>query len=261
MKDKTKKLKELMWNHKEQYDRVGVLKDAFKGETAYICTSGPTFNQFPSEKLNELLKDELVLSIKQTQHLIDDITDFHLLNFCNLTKYKYNNPNTIVGWAIWDESQPYTIIERFPVDFILDTYKLNDGSAKIENTMSYNDYWKGLDMNIDFSRPWGPGTMYELAIPLALYMGCKKIVTIGWDLFKNTINSGQKQDDWFYDNIEYQNTKTLAGLKEHLMVAKKTKGLYEYLEKQDVELVIVDPDGDNPAYDKIKRLKDIDEIK
>ena len=45
------------------------------------------------------------------------------------------------------------------------------------------------------------------------------------------------------------------------MVAKKTKGLYEYLEKQDVELVIVDPDGDNPAYDKIKRLKDIDEIK
>ena len=49
MKDKTKKLKELMWNHKEQYDRVGVLKDAFKGETAYICTSGPTFNQFPSE--------------------------------------------------------------------------------------------------------------------------------------------------------------------------------------------------------------------
>ena len=130
-----------------------------------------------------------------------------------------------------------------------------------EKSLGSETYWKGLDMNIDFSRPWGPGTMYELAIPLALYMGCSKIVTIGWDLFKNTINSGQKQDDWFYDNIEYQNTKTLAGLKEHLMVAKRTKGLYEYLEKQDVELVIVDPDGDNPAYNKIKRLKDIDEIK
>jgi hypothetical protein len=45
------------------------------------------------------------------------------------------------------------------------------------------------------------------------------------------------------------------------MVAKKTKGLYEYLEKRDVELVILDPDGDNPAYKEIKRLKDIDEIK
>ena len=84
MKDKTKKLKELMWNHKEQYDRVGVLKDAFKGETAYICTSGPTFNQFSTDKLNELLKDELVLSIKQTQHFIDNVTDFHLLNFCKM---------------------------------------------------------------------------------------------------------------------------------------------------------------------------------
>ena len=92
-------------------------------------------------------------------------------------------------------------------------------------------------------------------------MGCSKIVTIGWDLFKNTINSEEKIDDWFYDDIEYKGTKTLAGLREHLMVAKKTKGLYEYLEKRDVELVILDPDGDNPAYKEIKRLKDIDEIK
>ena len=110
---KTKQLKELMWNHQEQYDRVGVLKDVFKGENDISGISRTTFNQFSSEKLNEVLKDELVLSIKQTQHFTDDITDFHLLNFCNLTKYKYNNPNTIVGWRIWDESQPYTIIENF----------------------------------------------------------------------------------------------------------------------------------------------------
>ena len=45
------------------------------------------------------------------------------------------------------------------------------------------------------------------------------------------------------------------------MVAKKTKGLYEYLESRGAELTIVDPDGDNPAYDKIKRVKDINDIK
>ena len=45
-----------------------------------------------------------------------------------------------------------------------------------------------MDINNNFARPWGPGTMYEMAIPLALYMGCSKIVTIGWDLFKNTLN-------------------------------------------------------------------------
>ena len=41
-------------------------------------------------------------------------------------------------------------------------------------------------------------------------MGCSKIVTIGWDLFKNTINSEEKIDDWFYDDIEYKGTKTLG---------------------------------------------------
>ena len=94
---------------------------------------------------------------------------------------------------------------------IRDRYKLNDGAPNITNTMAHNNYWKGLDINNGFSRAWGPGTMYELAIPLALYMGCDKIVTIGWDLFKNTLKAGEKTDDWFYDKIDYGNTKTLAG--------------------------------------------------
>ena len=45
------------------------------------------------------------------------------------------------------------------------------------------------------------------------------------------------------------------------MVAETTKGLYEWWNKQGVELIVVDPDGDNPAYKEIKRLRDIDEIK
>ena len=32
------------------------------------------------------------------------------------------------------------------------------------------------------NQPWGPGIMYEMAIPLAIHLGCKKIVTIGWDI-------------------------------------------------------------------------------
>ena len=92
------------------------------------------------------------------------------------------------------------------------------------------------------------------------YMGCDKIVTIGWDLFKNTLKAGEKTDDWFYDKIDYGNTKTLAGINEHKMVAETTKGLYEWLNKQGVELVVVDPDGDNPAYEKITKVKDLGEI-
>ncbi len=38
MKEKTKQLKEQIWNYEEMYDRVRVLKDAFKGETAVSYT-------------------------------------------------------------------------------------------------------------------------------------------------------------------------------------------------------------------------------
>jgi len=77
MKEKTKQLKEQIWNYEEMYDRVKVLKDAFKGETAYICTSGPTFSQFSEKALHNRLKDKLVLSIKQTQKFVNEIADFH----------------------------------------------------------------------------------------------------------------------------------------------------------------------------------------
>ena len=29
---------------------------------------------------------------------------------------------------------------------------------------------------------WGPGLMYEMAIPLAMFLGCKEIITVGWDI-------------------------------------------------------------------------------
>ena len=258
MKNKFKDIKSNIWSYEEMYDRVKVLKDQFKGETAYICTAGPTFNSFTEEFLKEKLQNELVISIKQTQEKLKEVTDIHLLNFCNLAKYDYPNPNTVVGWAVWDNLQPQTIINNFPVDFILDTYKLNDGSGKLENTIAYSNEWERIDIESSFSRPWGPGTMYEMAIPIALYMGCTKIVTVGWDLFKNTLNNPtNRTDDWFYQDVHFSQTKTVGSIEELETVKNSTKGLYEWLLARGVELVIVDPDGDNPAYDKIKKIKTI----
>ena len=52
MKQKTQQIKDQIWEFEEMYDRAKVLKDKFKGETAYICTAGPTFNTFSEELLN-----------------------------------------------------------------------------------------------------------------------------------------------------------------------------------------------------------------
>lgn len=257
MKSNFKEIKEYINSEfDDSYDRVKYLKDKFKNETAYICTAGPTFNNFSEEFLREKLKDKLVISIKQTQDVLKELTDIHLLNFCNLASYSYPNPNTLVGWTVWDNTQPNTIVQNFPVDFILDTFKLGDGTPNIENTISYTEEWDWLDMNKNIGRAWGPGTMYESAIPLALYMGCNKIVTIGWDLFKDTLNNPKEdKKDWFYKDLQFKQTKTVGSLKELEMVKNSTKGLYKWLSNRNIELTIIDPDGDNPAYKKIPRKK------
>lgn len=261
---KTKEIKKYINStYDESYDRVKYLKDKYKGETAYILTSGPSINDVPSKVLNEKLKDKLVLSIKQGINYASDITDYHLLNFCNLTEYEYKNENTMVGWAVWDRVQPNIIIQRFPCDFILDTFKLNDGSPKLENSIAFNPNQIDLmDMNNSISRPWGPGTIYELGIPLALYLGCTKIVTIGWDLFKSSIKRYNNDEESLtqphcYDNnsLVFKETDTSVTKKEIVQVIKSTEVLYNWLQSKGVELEIIDPHGDNPAHKNIKKSK------
>lgn len=249
----------------ESYDRVKYLKDQYKGETAYILASGPSFGDIPQELLQEKLKDKLVISIKQTFNEVPNLVDYHLLNFCNLTKYEYPNLNTIVGWTIWDNNQPNVIVQNFPIDFILDTFKLNNGAPNIENSIAFNlDQIDLLDMNTNLSRPWGPGTMYEIAMPLALYLGCNKIITIGWDLFGSSINRYKDNKESLtqphcYDNnsLVFKETDTAITKKEIIGTINSTKSLYEWLQSKNVDLEIVDPKGNNPAYEKIKRIKTI----
>jgi hypothetical protein len=249
----------------DSYDRVKYLKNQYKGETAYILTSGPSINDIPTDYLNEKLKDKLVLSIKQAIDKVPNITDYHLLNFCNLTKYQYQNPNTMVGWAVWDENQPNIIVQNFSCDFILDTFKLNDGSPKLENSIAFNtDQIDLLDINNSIPRPWGPGTIYELGIPLAIYLGCTKIVTVGWDLFKSSIKRYKSDEESLtqphcYDNnsLTFKETDTSVTKKEIIQVIKSTEALHNWLQSKGIELEIVDPHGDNPAFNKIKKIKTI----
>ena len=48
--------KEINSQFDDSYDRIKHLKDKYKGETAYILTSGPSINDVSEELLNEKLK-------------------------------------------------------------------------------------------------------------------------------------------------------------------------------------------------------------
>ena len=104
--------------------------------------------------------------------------------------------------------------------------------------------------------------MYEMAIPLAIHLGCKKIVTVGWDIgdlksFENgTDDDTQRvfQEHYYGDahnKIVY--AKTSMGPREIKSVANATKGIYEFLKDIGITWEIVS--DRNPAFDGIQRVE------
>lgn len=244
--------------YSDSYERVWHLKDAYKGETVYIVATGPSLNYIESF---DFFKDKLVISIKQALHKIPD-SDYHLLNFCNLSEYTYKNPDTIVGWTTWDNVQPYKILQEYKHDFILPSIKLGDGTGKLENSISFTKEWDYLDIAKNMTRPWGPGIMYEMAIPLAVHFGCTKIITVGWDLFGEDLRSKSSTDSTsFYpshnykkDQLTQSSTGTNISMKEIIGVIESTESLNYWLNSRNVSLNIVDPLNNNPAHPSINRI-------
>lgn len=248
----------------ESYDRIKSLKNTLAGETIYILAPGPSLLKTDKEILKQRLSNKFVIALKQAYEYMPEYVDLQLLNFCNLDRYDYND-TCIVGWSIWDINQPNAIFQHnFRCDFILDTYKLGDGTAKLENTIAASSEFEKLSIDYSMSRPWGPGTMYEMAIPLAVYMGCSEIITIGWDLFNTKVSANlnddislQASNHYSYNNLTFTSTETRPSLKEARTVIKSTKTLNTWLHDNNVKLTIFDPYNDNPADSSINRIQSL----
>ena len=81
MKSQTKKLLQELNKYEDTEKRIDVLKNKYEGDTVYIIAAGPSLNNYKMDYIKDKLKNELVMSIKQTYNDLKDITDFHLLNF------------------------------------------------------------------------------------------------------------------------------------------------------------------------------------
>ena len=96
-----------------------------------------------------------------------------------------------------------------------------------------------------FARPWGPGCMYELAIPLAVYSGCKKIVTIGWDIgFPN------QEDNHLH--FHSQKTDVKPQNNEIQEAIDSTTHLYDWFVEKDIDMKIIS--DINTADKRFKRI-------
>ena len=177
MKSITEEIKNKIQNLNTIEERLNLLKDKYKSETAYLVTCGPSLANHDDNILMDKLRDKLVLSVKQAHDVVGDISDFHLLNTYNLKEYHYLVENTIVVWSV-SKSYAYNQLQRIqnkPLDIyfpVINPPYITEQDT-IAGKLNFDDM-KLLNQRCEVT--WGPGMFYEMMIHEHFYkekMDCK----------------------------------------------------------------------------------------
>jgi hypothetical protein len=263
MHSKTHDLIKTIHTFEDIPDRLNVLKDAYKGETCYIVSAGPSLKNFQVDFLREKLQDELVITIKQALNTLKGIADFHVLNFTNFEPYDYSDSqDTIAVWEVFEQYHPQMILENnFKCELMLPCVGNHESDLvkRIDNSQAGLESFDQWTLDKTINRMYGPGIMYEIVIHLALHLGVKEIITIGWDI--GDVDKFSKDDlyqdvwqDHFYegsDNIKY--AKTPMNYHEVNTVVKSVKYLKQWLGSKGVDFKIIS--DRNPADKSIERVE------
>ena len=237
MKQITKQLKSNFYTKDSIEERLQLLKNKYQDETAYIVTCGPSLSKHDANVLKSKLKDKLVISIKQAYNILKEETDFHLLNTYNFSNYEWD-PKTIVYWSLSksfaDEQLQRIVNMEAPIDLYIPVINppFINRSQTIQSTCNFEDFHM---METHTEVKFGVGMMYEMAIPLILLLGCKKVVSIGWDLG----DPGNSTTEWshFYKNNVNKITRPADGEIEEKL--KSTDKLYDWFLKKGIDFKII----------------------
>jgi len=168
----------------DSFERIQALKDAYKGETAYLVTCGPSLLSHDRDTLIEKLEGKLVIACKQSYEYIKEVVDFHLLSVYNYQPYEYFSENTIRHWQLTAMNIEGEL-ERIKqwgqrIDLAIPVY--STPWVTKDQTTAYTRNFNNWKLYSGGKIVWGPGIMYESGFPLALHLGCTDIVTVGWDI-------------------------------------------------------------------------------
>lgn len=256
----TQILKQQMGSLDSIEERLNLLKDKYKDKTACILAPGPSLKEHELGELHKILdRDDLVvLSIKQAYDFAKNNTDFHILNTWNFDKvngYDYSK-DTIVFFGLsksYVEQQMEKIAVKPSVcDLwipITNPPFINE-TQTIQALRNYDVFWE-LDTKLEM--PWGKSIFYEQAMPLALHLGCRDIVTIGWDIGNPKLGSNQGHS-YSYDKV----TPIPANIKDIQEAIDSTKELYDWLQLNNINFRILS--NTNPADSRFERVSDLKSI-
>lgn len=231
-----------LWSSKISNElKFKLSKDLFSGKQAFIFAAGPSLSKVDMTKIKEKLGNSLVICIKQSVELVGNDCDSMMINFCNYTDYDWSKVECPVLWTTWNSSQPSLLREKgAPADSI---FRVEDNGNPDGDTLPHTtagkESWNNMLAFPDGIVPWGPGLMYELAIPMALHAGVTHIYLVGWDI--GSLNKKSNEpflNQHFYDEKQIQMKTKITSL-EIETVASSTKSLNDWLSKQGIGLSVV----------------------
>ena len=257
IKQKTKNLKKQIKKLNSLEDKLNLLENAYDGETCYILNCGPSLTKNKSKTLQEKLKDKLVFSVKQAKDYVPGVTDFHFFNCANTPMpdnaflpehYRYEEEDPIVVASSnydlgtrWHKFQKQDIFFKIPI------------RTEINNEfLCLTKQFENYTISNNVQRPCGPGIMYETVIYMAVHLGVKKIVVLGWDL-SNQDPKKAKDYKHFYDDEQRLFNKGDVLPWEISITCKASEDLYKWLKSKDIELELCSKESQ--LYKEIPRVK------
>ena len=258
-------LKSKILQYENANDRVDAIKGIFQGETVYIVTPGPSLTTHNQEELIKKLQGKVVLACKQAYNYVKEVTTFHLMSAYGYQPYDYLNESTIVHWqltAMNIEGELHRIRNEWKhkADILVPCY--STPWVDMFNTTAFSRRFNQFETYSEGKIIWGPGIMYESGIPLAMHLGAKKIVTIGWDIgdlskFKKQSGFKLGDDNWrkeHADTLYNEGVHAGAGpdYRELKETIDSTKEMYDYFLEKEIDFRILS--NSNPADARFKRI-------
>jgi hypothetical protein len=139
-----------------------------------ILSCGPSLNGITKEKVKELSKDHVIVTIKQSYIEFGDYSDFQFFNCNNIIKYERNKAKFIYCSRSMSSNLKNQNIDMY---FPMSEYNLKKRLCHFENLEEY------FSMN-NIGKFFGAGIMFEIVLPFVYNLGVNEILTVGWDYHK-----------------------------------------------------------------------------
>lgn len=196
-------------------EKIAQIRDCAAGRRCVILACGPSLTEYDPARLTSLLEGEVVIAIKQAYEYVPSVIDFLVLNSYNYQKYDFSNYRPLVVSEVGPGDPPV----YGPSDILLPIAQHTDPNAQLSRRCNFSDF----TFDKTLVRPWGPGALYEIGFYLALHIGVKEIVTLGWDI--GVQNSPVMPH--FYEKNDPNKTRILARAKTMQDITVRNRFLHD----------------------------------